>query len=226
MERMTIDDVFLYNLMPGLDEKLTSAMQENVDYQFTDDFEKKMETLIKRSRQKRKYGIPVTTSRRIAAILIIVLAGTFGISMGVEAVREKVFDFIETMREAYVEKQYFLREDLSEVFIPRYPEYIPNGYEIDVQEEYDNYLFMVYKETNGEGNITICQEQIEDGMMVSEDSEYIKEGDISIQNVSAQIKYKENGITRILWEKHNCMYTVSGKWINEEELIKICESLE
>lgn len=223
MERMTIDDVFLYNLMPGLDEKLTSAMQENVDYRFTDDFEKKMETLIKRGWQKRKYGIPVTTSRRVAAILIIVLIGTFALSMGVEAVREKLFDFIEIEHDTYIEKRFFVNEKESEEFLPLWPTYIPEGYDLVAEELFEDYHFLSYEFE--EGNIIICQEQIVDGMVVSQDNKYVKEKEINIQGVSAQMKYKENGVIRILWEKQNCIFTVSGKKIAEEELIRICESL-
>lgn len=223
MERMTIDDVFLYNLMPDLDEKLTSAMQENVDYQFTDNFEKKMGILIKRSRQKRKYGIPVTTGRRVAAILLIVLMGTFTLSIGVEAVREKIFDFIKIKHDTYTEKLYFVNEKESEEFLPLWPTYIPEGYNLVAEELLEDYLLLSYEFE--EGNIIICQEQIVDGMAVSQDNEYIKEKEINIQGVSAQMKYKENGVIRILWEKHNCIFTVSGKKIAEEELIKICESL-
>lgn len=223
MERIPIDEEFLYNLMPRLDEKLISAMQVNVDYHFTDGFETKMATLIKRNRQKRKYGIPVTTSRRVAAILVIVLIGMFTLSMSVEAVREKVLDFIETKHDTHIEKIYFMNEKESEEFLPLWPTYIPEGYKLVAEELLEDYHFMVYEFE--EGNIIVCQEQIVDGMVVSQDNEYVKEKEINIQGVSAQIKYKENGIIRILWEKQNCMFTVSGENIDEEELIKICKSL-
>lgn len=227
MQRINITDEMLCKAMKSLDEKLLNAMPEveEIDYKFSETFEQKMKKIFKREEQHRRYGLPIESWKRMVAVLAVVISGIFAVSMSVEAVREKLFDFIETMYETYVERQYFLREDMTEEFVPTYPNYIPEGYEIDGEELYDNYLFIAYKKQD-DGSITICQEKIEDGMMISEDIEYMKEREINIQDASGNIKYKKNGVIRIVWEKQGCIYMVTGKGISEEELIHICESME
>lgn len=227
MEKKQITDEMLYKVMPVFEEKVLNAMQaeEEYDYQFSDKFQQKMQRLIKRERQKRKYGIPVQTWRRIAAMLAIVLAGLFATTMSVDAVREKVFDFIRTIYETYTSTHYYSQEEIVGEFKPLYPAYVPEGYELMIEKTGEEYLIISY-ETEEKESIVIQQDQIYDGMEVQNDNEYIKEETCDIWGVTGSLSYKEDGVIRISWEKDGCLYMASATDLTKEELMKVCESLK
>ena len=89
-------------------------------------FERKMRQLIKRMLQKERYGFPVTTVRRVAAV-IVVAAGVMAASLSVEAVRDKVYEFVRTIYETFTETMYSVPEGTTGEFRPLYPAYIPEG---------------------------------------------------------------------------------------------------
>lgn len=229
MGKIQINDEFLYQCMPELEEKLLNVLPEEdeIDYQFSERFQKKMRVLLKRAAQKEKYGIPVSTVRRIAAAILIALTATLTVSMSVEAVREKVLEFIRTVYETYTATVYYYEEEVVGVFQPFYPEYLPDGYELTTEEKGENYLILEYKsETIENGSLLIWMEQIQDAMEVSEDNEYDKIENCTIQGNKAMICYKETDKIRIVWEDDGCRYLVSGVQLTKEELIKISESLK
>ena len=98
MDRIQVTDELLYRYMPGLEEKLldTYPTEQEIVHEFTAEFYERMQKLLKRARQKEKYGVPVTTWRRVAAVLSIVTISSLTVSLSVEAVRQKLYDVVQT----------------------------------------------------------------------------------------------------------------------------------
>lgn len=228
MDKIQVTDEMLYRYMPGLEEKLLNALpeEEEIRVKFTEEFNQRMEVLMRRAKQKERYGIPVTTWRRMAAALAVIIAGSMAATMSVEANREKLYEFIRKVYETYAETHYSSEGDKVGKFVPLYPKYIPEGYELVIKEEYDDILFLSYENKDGVHSITIRQDQVINGMVVADDNEYIKEEPCIVRDQKGRICYKENGIIRVLWETSNTLHVVSGKDISKEELLKVCESLE
>lgn len=232
MSKIVVDDDFLYRHMPALEEKIMRAYpkEEELAYEFSEEFERKMERLMKRAAQKEKYGLPVSTGKRIAAAIAIGLIGVMVLAVNTKAlnmefIRTKLYEFTQTVYDTYIERRYTAPEDKVGEFVPLYPEYIPEGYELAIEEADDTSLLLSY-ENKEESCLVISQEQIQDGMSVSDDNEYISESPVEILGHQGKISRKEDGQIHIRWESENTLYLVGADGLTEEELLKVCESLE
>jgi hypothetical protein len=229
--KMQVDDEFLYRYMPGLEEKIMKAYPEEGEFihEFSESFEKRMEKLLARMRQKERYGIPIRTGARIAAAIALILAGSIAVSvntdaLGMEWIKEKLYEYTQVIHKKETEKRYYAPEEKVGEFVPLYPAYIPKGYELTVEDRGDTYLFLSYENPENTGFI-IDQEQVKDGMVVGEDNEYVREEKAQILGYDGKICYKEDGTVHIWWESENTLYLAGANSFGKEELLKICESL-
>lgn len=231
MGKIRVDDEFLYRYMPELEEKLMRAYPEDGEFthRFSASFEKRMEKLLARVRQKEKYGIPVRTGARIAAAIALILAGAAAVSVNTEAlslerIREKLYEYTQVIHKKETEKRYYAPEEKVGEFVPLYPTYIPEGYELTTEDSDGTFLFLSYENPENTGFI-IDQEQVKNGMVVGEDNEYVREEKAEILGYEGRICYKEDGAVYIWWESENTLYFAGANSFGKEELLKICESL-
>lgn len=232
MGKIQVDDEFLYQHMPKLEEKLMKAYpeEEEIAHEFSEGFEKRMEKLLTRVRQKERYGIPIKTGARIAAAVALILAGSVAVSVNTDAlnlerIKEKLYEYTQVIHKKETEKKYYAPEEKVGEFVPLYPAYIPEGYELTIEDSDGTFLFLSYENSEGTGFI-IDQEQVKDGMVVGEDNEYVREEKADILGYDGRICYKEDGQVHIWWESENTLYLVGSNSFGKEELLKICESLK
>lgn len=228
MGKWEITDEMLYQIMPALNEKMINSLpdEEQIEYEFSDEFNKKMEKLIHRVSLKEKYYIPVSRKGRVAAAASILILATMTTTLSVEAYREKFFGFIKKIYETYVIRHYEIDEYIE--FIPQYPQYIPDGYELVVEDVGETYLTLSYEsmEENNEAYVLINEEQITDEMSTRRNNEYIQKESININSYNGHILHTENGDIEIEWHTEDSTYIVLGYGISETELIKISESIQ
>lgn len=231
MGKIQVDDEFLYQYMPKLEEKLMKAYPDNEEFthEFSGFFEKRMEKLLTRVRQKERYGIPIKTGARIAAAIALILAGSVAVSVNTDAlslerIKEKLYEYTQVIHKKETEKRYYAPEEKVGEFVPLYPTYIPKGYELTIEDSDGTFLFLSYENPEGTGFI-IDQEQVKDGMVVGEDNEYVREEEAQILGYDGRICYKEDGQVHIWWESENTLYCAGSNSFGKEELLKICESL-
>lgn len=230
MDKIQVTDEVLYRCMPKLEEKLLDELpeEEDIHIEFSKEFDKQMEKLIRRAKQREQYHVPVTTWGRMAAMVAVVIIGLMTATLSVEANREKLYDFIKKVYETYTETSYSSDEDKAGKFVPLYPEYIPEGYELAIEEVDDIFVTLnyEYEDENSVESIVIRQDQVINGMVVAEDNEYVKIEPCNVRGEKGQVCYKKDGVIRVLWKTSNTLYMVSGTDMSKEELLKICESLE
>ena len=230
MDKIEITDEFLYQHVPGYMEKVIDSLPDadEIDYEFSEEFKRKMEILIKRARLKEKYHIPITTGKRVAAAILLILSITLSVTFSVEAVREKVFDFIKTIYNTYISTVYYSDDEIVEKFVPLYPEYIPDGAELVTEEVGETSLLLEYELNKADEMhfVLIHQQQIKDGLVVTDNTEYEKEESCIIHECSATIYHEKDGVVRITWEEKGCLYLVLGTNVEKGELLKICDSLK
>ena len=101
MERIDITDEMLCQVMKSLDEKILNALpdEEDAKLQFSNELEHKMSKVFKREKQRRKYGFPIESWKRAAAMFAVMIIGLLTVTLSVDAIREKVFSCIETIVE-------------------------------------------------------------------------------------------------------------------------------
>jgi len=220
-------DEILYHCMSGVERKILDTLPDNeeIEYQFSDEFEQKMQTLIRREELKRKYKVPIKTWRRVAAMFLIVLTG-FSVSvMSVDAVREKVFSYVRTIYDTYVSTHYFVREDATNEFVPLYPTYLPEGYDLVIEDGGDDYLILEYL-AEDDKSIIIHQQKILDEMVAHTDNEIESWESCEILDTTGMIKYGEDDSVRIEWIKGQSKYAVTATHLTKDEMIEVAESLQ
>lgn len=190
----------------------------------SEEYKNNMKKLIRREKIKRLYHIPIRTTRRIAAVLVISLLAGMMASMSVEAVREKLYDWVKDIYDDITLYRYDVKEE-SGHFVPVYPSYIPKGYKLKDTTKDEYTLILTYTDKTNKKNITITEFWIIDGDKIYENNEFIKEKTITIQTKKANLGYTEDGIM-IRWDAFGCRMGIDSNLENEDELIKIGESLK
>lgn len=205
---------------------------ENVDIEreFSDKFDRKMEKLIKRAVHSKMYRRSVALGRQAAVVILTVFLFGFAVTMSVEAFREKLFSFIFIEREDGFWEWNFLYEeeaDNEDVFLKK-PEYIPQGY---VLTDYSHELPIWYERYEDEqgGIIMVDNQQVLDGMTMIMDIGYEEEEQIVIQGhtVTLLTAYGDSTCYVLFWFEKNMYYQVyTTTDISKEEVIKIAEGMK
>lgn len=221
-----MDNEILRNALLASMENELNAIPSSGDleeyYVFSAEFDKKMKTIIKKS--KIKYvNIDKFRVRRsiVAASLIIFIAAA---SMSVEALRLPVIKLTEKIYTEFSEILFNNEENIEvpemieDVYVPAY---MTEGYTL-IEENKDMRLmhFLVYSNDKDQ---LIMVDQFTLSVSMAVDTEGITTEEITIKDKSGII-YSKNGLTSIIINDNKYVYMISG-YESREEIIKIAESL-
>lgn len=191
---------------------------------FSAEFERKMQRLINMEKKPYYYLIN-TVGKRVACIVIAALIALTSITFGVKAIREAVIDFfVETFEKFSIVG--FKDEDIPSQldYIETYytPTYIPEGYELETDEQLKTNRRIKYVFNNN--YISFKQNRI------SIDDTYIDTEISEVQEVIVlehkAIYLKKDKIMMLYWNDINYSYLIQCEGeIEKEELIKIAESI-
>ena len=186
-------------------------------------YRKRMERLIKR--QKQPYWRYVNTVGKRVAILVVAIALTSALPMGVSAVREPVVEFFVNVYEKFVE--FFYDED----DIARAPEeiekvytlgYVPEGYELEQRVVFDKRVKTIWKNSLGE---TIVFSQLLFENFHSMDSEFSNYKRITIFDIDIAFIEKNNNYS-FYWNSNEYAYSlIITENVTLEECIMLIESI-
>ena len=227
MKPVQVTDDWLSFHMQSLGDKCLQTLpkEEEIAYEYTEKFQQKMKVLLKRAELKERYKIPVTAWGRTAASIAVVMIGIFMASLSVEAIRTEIYEFIQQRFETFTRTEYQIIKNESVEFVPLYPQYIPEGYEMDVCDIDEGYLFLSYIDSTKQG-FSIQQVQITDAMGIYEDNEYVVQEKVKVKEHEAVLSKKENKAIHVRWTTDSCYYQVAATGLSEQEVLKICNSLE
>lgn len=192
---------------------------------FSAEFEQKMRKLINREKKPYYYLIN-TVGKRVACIILAALITLTSVTFGVKAIREAVIDFfVETFEKFSIVG--FKDEDIPEnnKTIETYyaPTYIPEGYEIKMDEKFNLYRSSNYESNTGYIYFTQQLNDIDDSYIDTEQSQYENimingyKGIIVLKSASCTIYWNDN--------KYNFLITMENSW-TKEEAIRIAESVK
>ena len=90
---MRVTDEWLYEKMPIVDAAMVKRLEDDIDkeYVFSDKFIRHMNRLIQREKYMYSTKILKKIVQRVAVIVIVMLMGTFTVTMSVEACRIHFF---------------------------------------------------------------------------------------------------------------------------------------
>ncbi len=217
------DDNFRKALFDALTPEYKQILDDASDtHEFSVEFEKKMQKLIKR-RNKPYYKIINTVGKRVACIIVIVLLASSVTVLSVDALRNAVADFFVSTYEKFSSVQP-VEDDIA-------PSTIKDIYEIT----YDLKEYEIYYEDNTEyrRNITYVNNDIEikfsqctkdmyDQNVNTEDAEI---STISINDKEAVIFLDNQNYYHLIWDNGDYILSV-GSNISKNTLIDIAESVQ
>lgn len=214
-----------FDVIAREEAKALPTPEECTHITFSEEFEQKMQKLIKRQ-AKSYYYLTNTVGKRVACVIIALLLAITSVTFGVKAIREAVIDFfVETFEKFSIVG--FKDEDVSKTLdhIETYyaPTYIPEGYELKKDEKILTYRRMHYM--CGNDYIEFRQNTLQ-LFSTYIDTEASKTESVSISGNSGFFSNKK-GIKLLYWNDSSYSYFIQSESdIAKEELIKIAESIK
>ena len=223
MSNMKVTDDWLYQYMPVVDEALIRGIEDSTDYeyQFSEQFEKKMEQLIRRERRDARKGRWKAFTGRLMQNLrmsagymaaaaacagLLILTGVLlrqqgsGDKAGSAPVREN--------------------QGAGADFLEKSPACMPDGYRLVSEQEDATSYEMVYE--NDMGIIcTLRQETEITGSTVAPGSDFRRKESVQLEGALIEIYWYEDGSSYSYCVYENCAYTVEAEQLSAEEIEEI-----
>ena len=197
-------------------------MVEYESYEFSPEFEEKMEKLIKR-RRKPYFRMINTVGKRVACIAACAFIVSSASLMSVDAVREAVFGFIMNIFEDHSDIS-FQEDDKHPDTIQDIYEitYDISGFHIDFEDEGDKSRTIVY--TNNNNEITFMQytQKSFNLGINTEDTELMH---IDVNGFDAIYYCDNHNYHTLIWDNGQYIFYISSN-LPEKETISVAESVK
>lgn len=220
------NEVFRKAIGEALHPEFAAMIPEHGEHIFSEKFERKMETLIRR-RRKPYYSLISTGLRRAACIIVMFLVVSFTTVMSVEALRKPFLDFLSRIFSDHTTIESVLDLDGD------YPETIEERYEITeglegfyLNSENQNYnlVSLFYSNDYEHYYISLYQSTI-----YNYKSSYNTEGTtistIKINNRDAIAYYDNQGYYHLVWNNGEYIIELHSN-IGKDALINIAENVK
>lgn len=226
MSRIEITDEWLEKYMPLAGDAMLQELEENMeeeDYDFSPEFEKKMERLIKKESHGWLGGAGKFMGK-VAVAVLCVLGLSLAVTMSVDAYRTKFFQTAQELWEDSVIHTYFSGDE-EQSFVPQEPAYVPEGY-VEVSRYQAEGTFSVqYMNQNAD---ELYWDQIlaldnEDRIV---DAEYETFETLKIKKGILNVYTYSGGFKIIYYEHNQYIFTLSGYHIEIEDVKLIFEKIE
>ncbi|MDK2986829.1 MAG: hypothetical protein PWQ96_2473 [Clostridia bacterium] len=202
---------------------------DEIEHEFSAEFENKMQKLIRKSKKAAVKGIGRLWGSRvvvIAAILIILFAS----AMSVSAVRAKVYELItevyEKFTHIFLESSRSSQDSLDSSqdadcgFTVYEPGYIPEGFEL-INRITDGLVLLEYQ--RGDDFISYTQQRIE-SVSMHINTEGIEVERFEFKGLPAMY-YSNQGVQNLLWYDETYMYMVSST-LDKDAVFEIAGSVK
>jgi hypothetical protein len=202
---------------------------DEIEHEFSAEFENKMQKLIRKSKKAAVKGIGRLWGSRvvvIAAILIILFAS----AMSVSAVRAKVYELITEVYEKFThiffessrssQDSLDSSQDADCGFTVYEPGYIPEGFEL-INRITDGLVLLEYQ--RGDDFISYTQQRIE-SVSMHINTEGIEVERFEFKGLPAMY-YSNQGVQNLLWYDETYMYMVSST-LDKDAVFEIAGSVK
>lgn len=190
-----------------------------IDFEFSEDFEKKMEKLLKKVRYDSTHVVSWSIKKAvlIAATIILAIAGM----MSVSAIREPVVEFFTEIYEGFIE--IIFEGDTTNTITYKYSfSEIPEGF-VETQSFSNESVHMLrYENTKNNQSIDFVQ-SVTENYDITVDNEHGHTDVIDISGIKVTIYTNDTGTScHVFWIKDSYYLTLSFSWtISSDELIDI-----
>ncbi len=200
----------------------TLPTDDEIEYEFSNEFERKMERLIRRSKTRNLIGGMAFLRRRVVALIAAIII-LFASAMSVSAVRAAVFEFITEVYEKFT--HIFFNEsrssqDAADGFAIYEPAYIPEGFKL-VNKNTDGLVLLEYEKEN---DFISYSQQCLENVSININTDGVKLEELEFKGLPAKY-YSNQGVQNLLWYDEKYMYMVSST-LDRDIVFKIAESVE
>ncbi|EQL04293.1 DUF4367 domain-containing protein, partial [Clostridioides difficile] len=222
----------LYEQLPKIEEKILYELpcDEDIDYEFSIEFESKMDKIIKENEKKVKKNT-YKNLKKIAIVFIIILSSIVTITtIKTEAFPENLIRIMKKVYKEFTDYNFINPHKSNVSFKYIEPKYISTGYKEVERIEEENYLSILYKDKLD--NYIIYQMMLYSRDVIVLDTEDAFVENIKFNNQYAQ--YVEKGNTQqLLWHDKNNIYMLSKELPtkkitkkDKKEFIKIAKNIK
>ena len=195
--------------------------ENEIEYLFSEKFEKRMSKLIKR--EKRSYWYIINTASKKAAIFFIIILLMLGVPLSVDAIRTPIVSFIVETYETFV--AFLFDGDVTKIIEKEYSlKYIPNDYFKSDYIKNDATITTIYLNNNGD-RIEFCQ-SITNDVMLRIDDEQNHYSVIDINGIRVMV-YLDGLYSHYNWIKDSYLFSLTCYgYLDNEEIEKMIISNE
>ena len=193
--------------------------EDVIDYEFSDDFEKKMEKLINGKTEKKKnYGRIL----KKAAVIIIVIFSALLLSTKADASPDKIFNFFIKIYEDYIMVRSNEPEGTAEIKNKFMPSSLPEGYKIIKSYLHAASRRIVYECNEPADNITFYQYKIASSHKYHSDNQKeITRNGINVLIIDNGKTFEDAYYVYYLWNEQGYGFEISApKEVDEEIILK------
>ncbi len=205
-------------------DEVETGFNKSEQHIFSQTFCKKMEKIISEQRKKERFWFSHKVAKKIAVAMAVILFSILGVTLSVEAYREKLINTVKTILRDLTEfRRTSVYDESSSTELNVSPEYIPDGFEKIYEFKTTN--SNIYQYEKGDIIFSLCAEMYSSEsagveILDTEDAEIRVE---AIDGTEYMICLKADLCT-IVWDKGNVSYTISGN-MPEKDLISIAANV-
>ena len=226
MSRIEITDEWLEKYMPLAGDAMLQELEENMeeeDYDFSPEFEKKMERLIKKESHGWLGGAGKFMGK-VAVAVLCVLGLSMAVTMSVDAYRTKFFQTAQELWEDSVIHTYFSGDE-EQSFVPQEPAYVPEGY-VEVSRYETEEMFSIQYVNADNLELYWDQRLAMDEAWNVMDNEFEKQEIVKIDKGIILISTYSDDYIVMYYEYEQYIYVISGYSIKLDTIIPIFESID
>lgn len=211
-------------------EKMREAAQE-IEYpkELDDWFKAYMKQLVRAERKQQSQLYWKKQSRRLALVFLLVLLGCSIVTFGVEANRNKFFDFVTEVTEKYTTFDFDQEEQKQGNVIDGphgwsyyfMPTYLPEGYVLGDSKVEGSIRVMRFLNKQKQA-LDFTQAPIGADLVIDTENAQIEEVNINDQ-LGSYVIYKKK--VSILWKNESTVFVIHG-YLPLSEMIKVAESTQ
>ena len=194
--------------------------EENIEYRFSNIFEKKMTSLIKK--QKRFYWKYTNSAIKRVAVFCLIILLLFAALFSAQAIRDPVLKFFKEVFNTFT--HYFYLEDNVDTIEREFSiHYLPEGFKRTNFVINTGSIQTVYSNDYNE-SIKLNQ-LLSTNLDVFFDNEGIKKDSLFIDDIAVDY-YEKNGVVVLFWTEDDYAFILNcPNTLNEEILINIIKSI-
>lgn len=205
---------------------LPSLEEMNKEFQPSENFQKKMNRLLKKARRKEEWGNiwqPTKKALTVLTTVVTVLTCSF---LPAKAVQDAVVNTIIQWQDKFIDIVYSVDEsDNMNLNLPLHVKlnYVPSGYLLSSETSKSD-RYMARYASDGDNWYTIRIIAIDSNQSVSLDAEFTKYYSIKFDDHNAIWGIRDDSSNSLVWEESRLSYELIGD-INISELLRIAEGI-